>query len=348
MSALNTVEGLGQIHHSVSEHIGKCINGQTSISLFFFVRKETYEKIREKGVPALQFSDFITENKSIQQLANSIFSWLAYRHYLQGDMLIPGSEKIAAIELKNYLSRRCITVESNVRYLLVGDAFLGIPFFRALNAGFIGGIKAAQLIGHSKNNPDESAKFAREMNQLGAAEISRAHQKHYSVMLGRSFSWVTRFFWSLFIQDLMDPKAKIIMRHARVTPVPFYELEMVRALFSGFLFIVAFSTVRDSQDIIEKIPGVTYLSPACKEELTSIILFSLFIIYRCATGLVRSLRKPELIDQAQGQDSVATSQQVAAEPLHHKSLWKQQTHTPRGRPYMANVDCSHTALSSPL
>lgn len=233
---LQTSEGLSQIHHFVREHVGKKGEEGTPVSLFFFVNRKTYEQVYAKGT-MLTLKDIQRETAEMTDLANSVHPWLALRKYYLHEQLVSGSDKVAAVALTTYKSRVCAKMIDEKCYVLVGDARLGIPFFRALNAGFIGGIKAAKLIGQvPKYSSYTVASFNRDMSKLADREIARAGYTNHKVNFGRVSALLLQYSLSKPSGDIMDHGAYWAMRKARVSPLSFYT--RYRFWINSFLFFI--------------------------------------------------------------------------------------------------------------
>lgn len=85
------------------------------------------------------------------RLRKAINIWLNAKERFNGEKRIPGSEKLTALKLSAYRSRKF-----HGRYMrhngapvdvfLVGDAAFGVPFFRALNNGIMCGSHLAHTL----------------------------------------------------------------------------------------------------------------------------------------------------------------------------------------------------------
>ena len=301
LSVVNTIEGLGQLSHFVSEHVGKLKNGQTPVSLFFFVDKKTHAEIYAKGAAGIKLTDITAGSREMTALTNSIHPWLAYRRYHQKESLVPGTEKITAVTLGNYKSKTCVKVVDGVRYVLIGDSKLGIPYFRALNAGFIGGVKAAQLIcqKEEKNNY-KNHQYDADMSALASKEIANAYKKNNKVTLGRIFAGFVRFISLRIDRDFMSPTAKKIMKNARVTPLSFYTTH--KLLLAGFLLFLVIASIIAATGGISAVPLGVYLV-AHISKVGAILLASAYfavvteLLYKGFATLISYLRKSHVMTQ---------------------------------------------------
>jgi len=87
--------------------------------------------------------------------------WLNAKNGLVGEKRVFGTEKLVVVKLSNYKAAEVAFQGDNGRYyFLVGDAAVGVPFFRALNVGLVCGTKLAycvhDLLHKQFNDPQQS------------------------------------------------------------------------------------------------------------------------------------------------------------------------------------------------
>jgi|GEM_PF-1895880 len=234
------VEGLTQIPHFVAENVGRNKDGKTPVSLFFFADKQTGDEIRALGNardPA-RLVDIKAGTNRMTDLANSIRPWLALRAS-NGEKRVPGSEKITAVDLNVYQSEHFVHLDNNVRYVLIGDAAMGVPYFRALNAGLIGGSKAARLIANTgASNQQHNAHFEQQMHALARKEIQNAFWKNQGVNAGRFYRGLINTINRASAFDTMPEKSRMAMQDARVTPASFYRRHSRKLLVLAIFAVV--------------------------------------------------------------------------------------------------------------
>ncbi len=213
---------LSQVKHFVSEHVGKYNEdtGETPISLFFFVDKPTYDEVKRLGGSAasgLKLGDIKPEiSTHLDQLANSIRPWMAARKFCK-EYYVNRSEKIAAVELPAYRSETFAKqTNSGPNVLLVGDAAMGVPFFRALNAGFIGANEAARLMTHQSKH-ETISQYNNFMNNLSDKEIKKARWQSTKADIGQFLASTQRKLSKSFAVS-MRPDMLQKMQQARVRP----------------------------------------------------------------------------------------------------------------------------------
>lgn len=137
-------------NHFVSEFIGKERAGESAISLRFFVDADTYHEMRELGVTFKTPLDIerikTIQTPGIQKLSTSIQRWLVARQDFAKDRIVKDSDKLTVVNLPVYRSEKFATEKDKNTWLNVGDAAMGVPYFRALNAGLISGNTLAKLM----------------------------------------------------------------------------------------------------------------------------------------------------------------------------------------------------------
>lgn len=129
--------------HLVSEFVGKQTEeGTSSVSIRFFISKEAFDAIKASGVDfknplhLSQLGDI--QNQHLVALSADIRKWFEARKRLTKEMFVEGSDKITAINLPIYASKKFAKMIQGRYSFLVSDAAMGVPYFRALNAGLIG------------------------------------------------------------------------------------------------------------------------------------------------------------------------------------------------------------------
>jgi 2-polyprenyl-6-methoxyphenol hydroxylase-like FAD-dependent oxidoreductase len=205
---------LSLVEHFVSEHVGKEVDGQSQVSIRFFVDQQTFEEMQELGVnfknPLKLARATEIETPGIKKLTTSIQKWLIARADLIGDKQIELSERITAINLPVYRCERFALQHAGKSWFLVGDAALGVPYFRALNAGLLSATKLARAIrahfypkavaeeavsSYSKMSHSLSKehlipvdRYHKDISAIANAEISTAHFKNFGVNSAQSYA----------------------------------------------------------------------------------------------------------------------------------------------------------------
>ncbi|KTD65355.1 NAD(P)/FAD-dependent oxidoreductase [Legionella spiritensis] len=174
-SLMEYIPALTLTNHFVSEHVGKIQEGETPISIRFFIDEETFREMQSLGVsfknPLNLERAKCIEEPGIANLSTSIQRWLVARNTLANDVIIEGSDKITAINLPVYRSELFAKEQHGKKWFLVGDSALGVPYFRALNAGLLSANQLAKLLDlhfHPENKPEKSklSSFAKISSSL--------------------------------------------------------------------------------------------------------------------------------------------------------------------------------------
>ncbi|HSX04566.1 MAG TPA: hypothetical protein VLG76_07555 [Rhabdochlamydiaceae bacterium] len=126
------------------EHVGTEKDGKTPITLRIFIDKEKYEQMQDANFKHPY--TFENENKIHHRVRERIWTWLNFKAGIAHEQRVPGSEKITTTRLGYYASKHVVKRVNNVAFCLVGDAALGVPFFRSLNNGFLEGTKLSKAL----------------------------------------------------------------------------------------------------------------------------------------------------------------------------------------------------------
>jgi 2-polyprenyl-6-methoxyphenol hydroxylase-like FAD-dependent oxidoreductase len=171
----------------LKEHVGKYDMSRdcTPITLQIAINESEYEPLKEARFysPMTISNDW---NKIPDTLRDTINIWLNVRKQRTGETRIESSEMITAIPLQMYRSRVIADVIDEKAYFLVGDAAFGVPYFRALNNGFLCGTELAQRISNilSENAIDiEVEKYNKFLKKLSDKEFLNAKLKREGLVL---------------------------------------------------------------------------------------------------------------------------------------------------------------------
>lgn len=136
------------------EYVGKEKNGQTPVSLRLFIDEATYNALPEASFKApLRLDDArLPEN-----LRNDIATYMSVRAAEAGEILLPQSEKISKLTLSLYRAKKFAANHENRNWYLVGDAAMGVPYFRSLNAGLLIGSQLGYIL--TQDNLSNNAKI---------------------------------------------------------------------------------------------------------------------------------------------------------------------------------------------
>ena len=129
------------------EYVGrKDADQKAAITLRFFVDKQTYE-----SMPVINAENPLLledSTKAIPELLkNDINTYLNIRQDLCHETYQQESGKLTTLALSLYSSERYVQqTQDGKAWFLVGDAAMGIPYFRSLNCAFLCGSRLAGLI----------------------------------------------------------------------------------------------------------------------------------------------------------------------------------------------------------
>ena len=173
------------------EYVGKEKNGLTPVSLRFFIDKETYEslpqasfkaplKIQDKGIP--------------NNLSQDIKTYIDMRKTKAGEHFLEGSEKISKLTLSLYKAKHfAIKSKNNKNWFLVGDAAMGVPYFRSLNAGMIIGSQLGFILTRKHLSDGNKIRSYNAVSPLDTTwEFTAARGKNMALKTYDKFLNVTR------------------------------------------------------------------------------------------------------------------------------------------------------------
>ena len=129
------------------------------VTVRFLVDEDTYNKTCGATMKHPVCLDQILKSlKGIKDLRNDVKLWLGARSLILNEVRIPKSEKAFALKLNSYHCDQFYKQFDAMKgAVIVGDAALGVPFYRSLNNGLLTGTNLAEnlsiyLKGHSDLN----------------------------------------------------------------------------------------------------------------------------------------------------------------------------------------------------
>jgi hypothetical protein len=135
-----------------NENVSAEVNGKSTVTLQFFVGKETYEAMKQAN---FKNPYTLADHQHLipPQLAANINAWITKRREKLGEKVIEKSERIAAVPLKIYSAKTLVKegAQPGTTWALIGDAAFGIPFFRSLNTSFLSGTELASAVASSQD-----------------------------------------------------------------------------------------------------------------------------------------------------------------------------------------------------
>lgn len=119
--------------HTVFEYVGREKNGITPVTLRAFLDRETYE-----SVPDATFRNPLSIDAEgvPESLKQTIGTYMDIRRLRASEQALADSVKVTKLILSMYAARRFAVMHEDKAWFFAGDSAMGVPYFRALNAGF--------------------------------------------------------------------------------------------------------------------------------------------------------------------------------------------------------------------
>lgn len=134
------------LSHLAFEYVGREKEGYTPVSLRFFLNKATYDAIPDATfAKPLAINDTALES-AVPELTTDIHRYMKSRELCANENYDEGSAKLTKLTLSAYIANRWATKHEGRNWYLVGDAAMGVPYFRALNSGFFVGSQLGNLV----------------------------------------------------------------------------------------------------------------------------------------------------------------------------------------------------------
>lgn len=176
-------------NHMAFEYVGREKEGMTSITLRFFIDKATYE-----ALPEAQFKSpiklGINDDTLPQCLIEDINQYFSIRKAQFNDEVVENSKSLTKLTLSVYTAKEFAIKKNKKAWFLVGDAAMGVPYFRALNCGLILASRLSQII-CTKESLDKKVglyNFHRKLHV--ATEFNIAKSKN-ALLIG--YDWLRKF-----------------------------------------------------------------------------------------------------------------------------------------------------------
>lgn len=174
-----------KLEHMAFEYVGRERNGVCPVTLRFFVDKATYERI-----PAATFKEplAVDDPRLPASLRRDIERYMALRSASGTEQYCRKSGRVTKLVLSVYHAPEFAVVQDGRAWFLVGDAAMGVPYFRALNCGMILANRLCQLLASStwpiSGRMDRQVAFYRFHQRLHVAtEFSIARSKNFAVQV---------------------------------------------------------------------------------------------------------------------------------------------------------------------
>lgn len=168
--------------HTAAEYVGKQRDGKAPVTLRLFLEKDEYAEL-----PAMSFKSpaSLTTPGLPTAVARDIQAYLATR-VGHGAVLVPDSVRITKLELSVYASRQFAVMREGRAWFLVGDAAMGVPYFRALNSGLMLASRLSQII--SRTTYLKKGSLARKVFRYNS--VYRPMHVATEFAIARSKNWV--------------------------------------------------------------------------------------------------------------------------------------------------------------
>lgn len=167
------------LSNMVFEYVGREKEGKTPVTLRFFVDGDTYGAIPQAG-----FKDPLAVNDARlpAPLRQDIKTYMNVRADKAGEVYAAGSAKLSKLTLSVYSAKKFAVTREGRGWFIVGDAAMGVPYFRALNAGLIMGSQLAAIVTRSYASPSVKAAAFNLLRPLDKAwEFTGAHGKNMAL-----------------------------------------------------------------------------------------------------------------------------------------------------------------------
>lgn len=131
------------LNNMAFEYVGKEKNGMSPVTLRFFLKKSDYENL-----PNASFKEPLSIDSPIlpTSLKKDIEAYLSMRSNKYGEEYCKDSGKLTKLILSLYVAKKFTVKKDKKAWFLVGDAAMGVPYFRALNSGMILGSRLSQIL----------------------------------------------------------------------------------------------------------------------------------------------------------------------------------------------------------
>ncbi len=135
------------------EYVGKANDNLTPINLRLFISEELYNE-----VPDATFKSPITDPALLPIALQDDLSRYAKLHGLSVDELFVEG-KVSKLQLSVYHATQFAKTVGKRHCYLVGDAAMGVPYFRSLNCGFVLASRLAMIMEHCESLTESVARY---------------------------------------------------------------------------------------------------------------------------------------------------------------------------------------------
>jgi 2-polyprenyl-6-methoxyphenol hydroxylase-like FAD-dependent oxidoreductase len=135
-----------KLNFTATDHVGRKRGSTIPVTLRLLLDEETYSHLPEMSFKAPCGLDSAGLPVAVR---SNIETYLGYRARELRTRYVDGSGKLSKLVLSLYAAKRFSIRRADKAWFLVGDAAMGVPYFRALNCGMMLGSRLAMLIGRN-------------------------------------------------------------------------------------------------------------------------------------------------------------------------------------------------------
>jgi 2-polyprenyl-6-methoxyphenol hydroxylase-like FAD-dependent oxidoreductase len=158
-----------QLNFTLSEYVGRRRGETTPVTVRLFLDETTYGHLPEMSFKSPCGIDSPELPKTVQE---DIEAYLRFRARTVGTRYVEGSGKLSKLGLSAYAASRFGFRRQDKAWILVGDAAMGVPYFRALNSGMMLGSRLAMLIASNGGvTPERLARLVRRIEQYRVLHV---------------------------------------------------------------------------------------------------------------------------------------------------------------------------------
>lgn len=174
--------------HMVFEYVGRGKNGITPVTLRTFLDRKTYDAIPEATFRNPLSIDAEGMPESLRQ---TIKTYMDVRSIRAAETALADSVKVTKLVLSMYAARRFGVMHEDKAWFFAGDSAMGIPYFRALNAGFFVSSQLAHILA-SNIKPENKVRAYNVVRPLDIAwEFTTARSKDLLLQAYQDFSKIS-------------------------------------------------------------------------------------------------------------------------------------------------------------
>jgi 2-polyprenyl-6-methoxyphenol hydroxylase-like FAD-dependent oxidoreductase len=169
LNSMQLLECNRHYNFTLTEYVGRRRGEVTPVTARLFLDEETYAKLPEMSFKAPCGLDSAALPSRVQV---DLLTYLQFRARRVAAQYVADSGKLSKLGLSLYAARRFGFMRENKAWLLVGDAAMGVPYFRALNSGMMLGSRLAMLFASNRGlSADRLDRLVRRYEQYRILHI---------------------------------------------------------------------------------------------------------------------------------------------------------------------------------